>query len=163
MDDQTSTAVDDQALARRLQAFEASVPVTGGPPKVSRTRVPRVRTALVGVTAVVVLAGGAGAASGVFDARSRPGAFNAGERLHCKGVAAMAPRAADAWLRDQGYRVTWQVEDHEPGVAKGQQGSYQSDTPPAKGTIEGAVFTSNRDLIVVVETGPNAVQADDCP
>jgi hypothetical protein len=163
MDDQMSTAADDQALARRLQAFEASVPVSGGPPQVQRTRLPRVRTALVGVAAVAVLAGGAGAASGVFEARSRPGAFNAGEPLHCTGVAAMEPRAADAWLRDHGYRVTWQVEDHEPGVPKGQQGSYQSTTPPRKGTIEGAVFTSRRDVLLVVETGPNAVQADDCP
>ncbi len=163
MDDQTSITAGDQDLERRLQAFEASLPVTSRPPAIRRTRVPRVRTVLVGVAAVVVLAGGAGAASGVFEARSRPGAFNVGEPLHCKGVAAMAPRAADAWLRDHGYRVTWQVEDHEPGIPKGQQGSYQSVTPPAKGTIEGAVFASNRDLIVVVETGPAAVQADDCP
>ncbi len=76
---------------------------------------------------------------------------------------ALVSAAAIGWLHDHGYRVTWQVEDHEPGVPNGQQGSYQSDIPPAKGTIEGAVFTSNRDLIVVVETGPNAVHADDCP
>ncbi len=163
MDDQTTSAVDDQALARRLQVFEASVPVTGGPPRVQRTRLPRVRTALVGVAAVAVLAGGAGAASGVFEARSRPGAFNAGEPLHCKGVAAMAPRAAGAWLADHGYHVTWQVEDKTPGVPKGQQTSYQTKDAPSRGSIAGAVFTSRDDLIVVVETGPDAIQADDCP
>jgi len=163
MDEQTIDAAGDQALAQRLQAFEAALPVTGGPPDVRRARRPRFRTALAATAALVVLAGGVGAASGVFETRARPGAFNAGQPLHCKGVAKMTPREAARWLSDHGYDVTWQVEDHEPGVPKGQQGSYQSDKAPASGKIEGAVFTSSRDLIVVVETGPNAVQVEDCP
>ena len=74
----------------------------------------------------------------------------------------MAPRAADAWLRDHGYDVTWQVEDKTPGVPKGQQTSYQPTTHP-RGHDRRRRVHVHRDLIVVVETGPNAIQADDCP
>ncbi len=153
--------MDDEALNSRLQAFEDGVPVIGGPPS-PRPRVSRGRVAVVALAAVALVAGGA-TASGVFQARGHEGAFNAGQPLHCKGVANMAPREADAWLRGHGYDVTWQVEDKTPGVPKGQQRSEQMAHPPAAGKIAGAVFTSSTDLIVVLETGPGAIRADDCP
>ena len=153
--------MDDQALDDRLRAFEASVPVTGGPPALRRG-VSRTRVALAAVAAVVVLAGGA-TASGVFQAHGHEGVFNAGQPLHCKGVANMTPREAASWLSDHGYDVTWQVEDRTPGVPKGQQVSYQTKDAPAKGSIAGGVVTGGHEMILVVETGPDAIHADDCP
>ena len=156
--------MDDQALNDRLQAFESSVPVMGGPPPSRRPGVSRTRAALVAMAALVVLAGGAAGASGILEARDRPGAFNPGQPLHCKGLADMSPREAAAWLADHGYDdVTWQIEDRTPGVPKGQQRSEQSDVAPAKGKIATAVFITRTELIVLVETGPDAIRADDCP
>lgn len=156
--------MDDQTLGQQLRALEDQVVVTGGRPLVQRSRGPRVRTGIVAVIATVLIAGGAAAAGGVFNAVGRPGAFDSGQPLHCKGVAAMTPRAADRWLRGHGYVVTWQVEDRTPGVPKGQQGSYQSATPPAIGLIAAAVITDpgRHELIVVVETGAGARGTDDC-
>lgn len=161
MDDQTFDPADDQAMARRLQAFEDGVPVTGGPPS-RRQRVSRGRMALVAVAAVVVLGGGT-AASGVFQAQGRPGAFNPGQPLHCKGVANMTPRQAATWLGDHGYDVTWQIEDKTPDVPKGEQRSHQTKVAPAKGSIAAAVVIEGQEMIVVVETGPGAIRVDDCP
>jgi hypothetical protein len=111
----------------------------------------------------MVLAGAA-TASGVFEAKARPGAFNPGQPLHCMGVAKMTPREAAAWLDSHGYDdVTWQVEDTTPGVPKGQQRSEQRDTAPSTGKIAGAVFITRTELIVVVETGSRAITVDDCP
>jgi hypothetical protein len=155
--------MDDHEINDRLQAFEASVPVTGRAPEVRRPRVSRGRTALVAVAAVVVLAGGT-AASGVLEAQASPGAFDPGQPLHCEGVAKMTPREAEKWLRNHGYDdVTWQVEDRTPGVPKGQQRSEQSRIAPEKGKIASAVFISRTELIVLVETGQGAIRADDCP
>ena len=155
--------MDDPTLTNRLQALEHSVPVTSSPPPLSRQpRMFRPRTILVALAAVLVLAGGA-AASGVFEARGDPGAFNPGQPLHCKGVANMTPREAARWLSDRGYDVTWQVEDKTPGVPKGQQVPYQTSTAPDTGFIAAAVVTGGHDMIVVVETGPDAIHAQDCP
>ena len=159
--DQSEDQAEDQALARRLQAFEASVPVASGPPS-RRPRVSRGRVALVAVAAVALVAGGA-TASGVFQAQGHEGAFNAGQPLHCQGVANMSPREAASWLSDHGYDVTWQVEDKTPGVPKGQQTSYQTKDAPSRGSIAGAVVFRGHEMIVVVETGPEAIRADDCP
>ena len=153
--------MDDQALVRRIQALEAAVPVTGGPPS-RRPRVSRGRTALAALAAVVLLAGGA-TASGVFEAKGYPGVFNSGQPLHCKGVANMTPREAATWLDSHGYDVTWQVEDKTPGVPKGQQTSYQTKDAPSRGSIAGGVVTSGHEMILVVETGSGAIRADDCP
>src|SRR6476661_7136989 len=139
--------MDDQALNDRLQTFEASVAVTGGPPPSRRPRVARTRTALGAMAALVVLAGGAAGASGILEAQDRPGAFNPGQPLHCKGLADMTPRQAAAWLDEHGYDdVTWQIEDTTPGVPKGQQRSEQSDVAPAKGKIATAVFITRTEL-----------------
>ena len=153
--------MDDQVLDDRLQAFEAAVPVVGGPPS-RRPRVSRGRVALVAFAAVALVAGGA-TASGVFQAQGYEGAFNPGQPLHCKGVANMTPRDAAKWLDSHGYDVTWQVEDKTPGVPKGQQVSYQTRTAPDTGFIAAAVVTGGHDMIVVVETGPDAIHAQDCP
>ena len=114
------------------------------------------------VAAVALVAGGA-TASGVFQAQGHEGAFNPGQPLHCKGVANMTPREAATWLSDHGYDVTWQVEDKTPGVPKGQQTSYQTKDAPSQGSIAGAVVIQGHEMIVVVETGPEAIRADDCP
>jgi hypothetical protein len=159
--DRSEDQAEDQALAGRLQAFEASVPVVGGPPS-RRPRVSRGRVALAAIAAVALVAGGA-TASGVFQAQGHEGAFNPGQALHCKGVANMTPRDAATWLSDHGYDVTWQVEDRTPGVAKGQQTSYQTKDAPSRGSIAGAVVIKGHEMIVVVETGSGAIRADDCP
>jgi len=152
--------MDDQALDDRLQAFEASVPVVGGPPS-RRPRVSRGRVALA-LAAVALVAGGA-TASGVFEVRGVEGAFNPGQPLHCTGVANMTPRDAAKWLVSHGYDVTWQVEDTTPGVPKGQQESYQTKVAPVVGSIAGAAITGGHEMIVVIETGPRAITTDDCP
>lgn len=156
--------MDDHAFDNRLRALEVGVPVTSGPPPVGRApKFSRGRTILVAAAAVVVLAGGT-AASGVFEAKSTPGAFNRGQPLHCSGIAKMAPREAEAWLDAHGYDdVTWQVEDRTPGVPKGQQRSEKRDTAPSSGKIAAATFVNRTQLIVVVETGSGAIRADDCP
>jgi len=156
--------MDDEMLGQQLRALEDQVAVTGGPPPRVRGRGPRARTVLLAAMTTLVVAGGAAVAGGALNATGRPGAFNAGQPLHCSGVAAMTPREADRWLRDHGYAVTWQVEDRTPGVPKGQQRSRQSDTPPADGLIAGAVITdtARHELIVVVETGSGARGTDDC-
>ena len=153
--------MDDQVLDERLQAFEAAVPVVGGPPS-RRPRVSRGRVALVAFAAVALVAGGA-TASGVFQAQGYEGAFNPGQPLHCKGVANMTPRDAAKWLDSHGYDVAWQVEDTTPGVPKGQQESYQTKVAPVVGSIAGAAITGGHEIIVVVETGPKAITIDDCP
>ena len=156
--------MDDRMLGQELDALERQVVVTGAPPARETRRAPRMRTVLAAVAATLVVAGGAAVAGGALNATARPGAFNRGQPLHCSGIAAMTPRAADRWLRDHGYTVTWQVEDRTPGVPKGQQASAQSATPPDEGLIAGAVITntSQHEVIVVVETGKGALGTDDC-
>lgn len=156
--------MDDRMLSQQLQALEAQVVVTGAAPARPTRRAPRMRTVLGAAMATLIVAGGVAVAGGALNGTARPGAFNPGQPLHCSGIAAMTPVAADRWLRDHGYDVTWQVEDKTPGVAKGQATSYQSATPPDTGLIAGAVITSKsaQEVIVVVETGAGATGTDDC-
>ena len=157
--------MDDQSLEQALMSLEQRVNVTGGPPPFRRRSAVRGKATVLVAALAVALVGGVVTASGLFTATGRPGAFNPGQPLHCSGVAAMDPVTADAWLRDHGYDVTWQIEDVTPSEGKpGPDSSRQSDTPPAQGKIAGAVITnsSRHELIVVVEIGEGARGTDDC-
>ena len=146
-------------LRTRLARLEAAAPA-GTAPRLGSVRRLRARVGGVAlaVAATLLIAGVAVGGIAVVSngVIGHEGLFNPGQPLHCSGVNTMSPLAAQRWLTDHGYSITWQIEDQDAHTSR------QTAVPPSSGYIIEGVLKGNQ-LTLVVETGSAARPANIAP
>ena len=146
-------------LRARLERLGSTITVDAMPslaPERSRRRLALLAAA--GAAALLAIGGTAVIgrhAQGPNEPRARAGVTNVGQPFACVPFARMTPPEADAYMRERGYSVRWQIEERPSGE------SWQSDVPPATGHPIAGVVVGKNQILYVVEVGPAAVMAGD--